>query len=165
MSTINTYKIAGNMAFVSGTYSSLTSGSIVKAKSFLIPANTFGTGDVITIQAGVSRLVNVGNLNVRIYWNETDDLINTPVQISQSAGSVADNFSPHNKTIFITSPTNASSFNFNATVATDFGSTDSQELDLTLFSTSAVNWTVNSYIILAVDSGASFAVRYFRVLK
>ena len=164
MSRINTYTLPGVEGYQSGTYSSFLNGTNLRIKSFFIPAGTFVAGDVITIESIFTRSNNTGNIRCDIYWNETDDVTNTPVLMALATGQVGDNVCNFIRSFAIVSSTNTVSMNStNYNKGTDFSTTDDGSLNLSLSVNTAINWNVDSYIIFTTTNGGT--VRYFRVIK
>lgn len=163
MSKINTYTLPGVVGYRSGTYSTIPGVSLIRLKSFYIPAGTFVAGDVITIEASLSRVGNTGNFVAQIYWNETDDITNTPVLMAQNSSGVGDNFSPISRTFAIVSSTSTVCLSTSYSRPTDLTSTDDQNLNLSLSTFTTINWNIDSYIILASSNAGT--VRYFQIIK
>jgi hypothetical protein len=121
--------------------------------SIFVPANTFKTFDVVKLESFVKKTGTNAVSNVRLYWNNTDDLI-APVQIAEFIGSL--------------STVTAILFVRRLSIMVSDGSGNGTNvllntLDITqdyiqnlagLASTPsslAIDWTIDSYIILAGD--------------
>lgn len=163
MSRINTYSLPGVAGYQTATASSIAGGTLVKYSSFFIPAGTFVAGDVITIEAILTRVSNSGSLGSLIYWNETDDVTTTPVLLAQSSGTIADNVTPLSRSFAIVSSNSTVIMSTTYVRATDFSTTDDSSLNLSLSTISSINWNIDSYIILAGSTTGTS--RYFRVIK
>ena len=163
MSRINTYTLSGVAGYQTTTASFLAGGSLTVCSSFFIPAGTFVAGDVITIEAILTRIGNTGNLTAAIYWNETNDVINSPVLMGQSSSGVSDNVTPLSRSFAIISSTNTVGMSTSYPQPTDLSSTTDQFLNLALSTITSINWNVDSYIILATSQTCTS--RYFRVIK
>jgi hypothetical protein len=163
MSRINTYTLPGVEGYQSGTYSSFLNGTGLRIKSFFIPAGTFVAGDVITIESIFTRSNNTDNIRCDIYWNETDDVTNTPVLMALASNAVGDGVCNLIRSFAIVSSTNTVSMSTSYNKGTDFSATDDGKLNLSLSVNTAINWDVDSYIIFTTPNGGT--VRYFRVIK
>ena len=132
------------------TTSSLTE---VKLGSIFVPANTFKTFDVVKLESFVKKTGTNAVSNVRLYWNNTDDLT-TPIQIAENIGvaatitailfvrrlsiMVSDGSGNGTNVLLNTVDINQDYISAASTVAATPSSL-------------AINWTVDSYIILAGD--------------
>ncbi len=157
MSLINGYTLPGVVGYQYVTSSSTTTGGLLtKLYSIKIPANTVKVGDVITVESLITRSNNTGNIQHRIYWNNSDDITNTPVLIADVSGAVSDNYRPLIRSFAVVSSTSTVHMTPSAmNSTTDLGSTDDGDLAISgsnPFTTSSLDWTVDSWIILASSS-------------
>jgi hypothetical protein len=170
MSLINGYVLPGIVGYQYVTSSITTTGGLMtKLYSIKIPANTVKVGDVITIESLITRGDNSGNIQHSIYWNNSDDITTSPVLIADVAGSTSDNYRPLVRSFAVVSST--STVHMNPSIMnriTDFGSTDDQELTqsggINPFTTSSLDWTVDSWILLA-SSNTNPVGWYLKVTK
>ena len=130
------------------TTSSLTE---VKLGSIFVPANTFKTSDVVKLESFVKKTGTNAVSNVKLYWNNTDDLT-TPVQICQNVVSatvtailfvrrlsiMVSDGSGNGTNVLLNTVNINQDYIVNAALTTTPSSL-------------AINWTVDSYIILAGD--------------
>lgn len=124
-----------------------------KTGSVLIPANTvdgnIATGNAIDIVARAVKTGIAGTLNVRIYINTTDSLSGATLIGSSPTAIAASLYIQISRTAFIGK----------APIGTKFLQAGGQTYDdITNFTGTAetsvaVDWTVNQYIILAVQNG------------
>lgn len=141
---------------VPGSY--INAASSQKITSVFIPANTFVAGDIIHIEYRL-RLTGLttGNLIQYLYWNETDDLT-TPVQLMTRTYSNANVNAVHNRRLSI-SVANGTG---NGSILYGVGNALDSDFAVASFAIStgvALNWTVDSYIIIAGYSGTGTGVR------
>ena len=130
------------------TTSSLTE---VKLGSIFVPANTFKTFDVVKLESFVKKTGTAAVSNVRLYWNNTDDLT-TPVQIAENIGVAATVTAiPFVRRLSIM-VSDGSGNGTNVLLNTvDINQDYINAGPTTTPSSLAINWTVDSYIILAGD--------------
>ena len=131
------------------TTSSLTE---VKLGSIFVPANTFKTFDVVKLESFVRKTGTNAASNVRLYWNNTDDLI-APVQIAENIGVTATATAiPMVRRLSIM-VSDGSGNGTNVLLNTvDVNQDYIQNAALTTTPSSlAIDWTIDSYIILAGD--------------
>lgn len=170
MSLVNGYILPGVVGYqyVTSSFTTNTVGILTKLSSVKIPANTIKVGDVITIESLVTRFNNDSNIANFIYWNDSDDITNSPILIGNAGGFVGDNYRPFLKSIAVISSTSTLHMRSNRTNTTDLGSTDDSQLTLTggldPLTTSSLNWTIDSWIILA-SSNSNPTGWYLRVIK
>lgn len=153
MTKINGFNMYNPFQTISLTTPQSTTSSLTEVKlgSIFVPANTFKTFDVVKLEAFVKKTGTNAVSNVKLYWNNTDDLT-TPVQICQNAGvaatitaillirrlSIMVSDGSGNGTNVLLNTVNVNQDYINAGLTT-------------IPSSLAINWTVDSYIILAGD--------------
>ena len=136
----------------------VNSASSQKITSVFIPANTFTAGDILHIEYRL-RLTGLtsGSLIHYLYWNETDDLT-TPVQLMTRTYNNTNVNAVHNRrlSIAVANGTGNGTILFGVTGALD------SDFAIATFAIStgiALNWTIDSYIIVAGYSGTGTGVR------
>ena len=146
------------VVLTNGTPSSVVNAaSTTKITSVYVPANTFSAGDILHIEWQyrlTGSTTSTGTTN--LYWNETDDLT-TPIQLTTRTLNNTSKFYGQNRrlSIIVADGTgNGSKI---------YGTANQSDSDLTaatfVLSTVALNWTVDSYIILAGFCGTGTGVR------
>ena len=130
------------------TTSSLTE---VKLGSIFVPANTFKTFDVVKLESFVKKTGTNAVSNVKLYWNNTDDLT-TPVQIAEYIGSPSTATAiPIVRRLSIM-VSDGSGNGTNVLLNTVDINQDYINAGLTTTPSSlAINWTIDSYIVVAGD--------------
>ena len=130
------------------TTSSLTE---VKLGSIFVPANTFKTSDVVKLESFVKKTGTNAVSNVKLYWNNTDDLT-TPVQICQNvvSATITAILLIRRLSIMVSDGSGNGTNVLLNTVNVNQDYIYSAALT-TIPSSLAINWTVDSYIILAGD--------------
>ena len=117
------------------------------SKGLLIPANSRVAGDVPQIDCQVAKTGTAGNLQLRFYWNTTNDLSGSPILIGTSANGAA-NWSAMSRLMCIevaagtgngtkVAPTTV-------VLATGWGTATAAPNAL------AIDWTANGYLICAI---------------
>jgi len=153
MTKINGFNMYNPFQTISLTTPQSTTSSLTEVKlgSIFVPANTFKTFDVVKLESFVKKTGTNAVSNVRLYWNNTDDLT-TPVQIAENIGvaatitailfvrrlSIMVSDGSGNGTNVLLNTVDINQDYINA------GST-------TTPSSLAIDWTIDSYIILAGD--------------
>lgn len=136
----------------------VNSVSSQKITSVFIPANTFTDGDILHIEYRLKLTgATSGSLIHYLYWNETDDLT-TPVQLMTRSYANTNVNVVHNRRLSIAVANGTG----NGTIL--YGVTGSLDSDFAIatFAIStgiALNWTIDSYIIVAGYSGTGTGVR------
>ena len=123
----------------------------VKLGSIFVPANTFKTFDVVKLESFVRKTGTNAVSNVRLYWNNTDDLI-APVQIAENIGvSATATAIPMVRRLSIM-VSDGSGNGTNVLLNTvDINQDYINAGSTTTPSSLAIDWTIDSYIILAGD--------------
>jgi hypothetical protein len=131
---------------VTGTTISGPLGTVTTMISLLIPANTFGSGDVFRIVSRSRRVTPQGsNTNIRIVLNTT----NSPTAGSPTilaSGILGSNASPGSiaRTLTINGTETAL-----PTTAIGSATNDDEAFNITYSQVTTIDWTVNQYVILA----------------
>jgi hypothetical protein len=120
-----------------GSYIGATSAT--RLNSVFVPANTFGAGDVITVEFEVQKTATTSTSTFNLYYNTQDNLNSATLLSTRGEGA-----------------TNINIYGYRSIavrVATDFSYFAAAP------STVAVNWTVDSYILLSGFASATDALR------
>jgi len=136
----------------------VNSNSSQKITSVFIPANTFSAGDILSIEYRLKLTgLTSGNLIQYLYWNETDDLT-TPIQLMTRTYANTNINAVHNRrlSIAVSDGSGNGSIMYGVTGALD---SDFAVATFAISSGLALNWTNDSYIILAGYSGTDTGVR------
>jgi hypothetical protein len=114
----------------------------------LIPANTFVAGDVVRITYRTAKTGTANSMTLRIYANTTPDLSGSPILLGshQNLGATSFLVNQMIRHLAIKTANNNTEVYFapGLGVATDYGLYD-------LTSTAAVNWTIQQYIVFALQ--------------
>jgi hypothetical protein len=154
MTKINGFNMYNPFQTISLTTPQSTTSSLTEVKlgSIFVPANTFKTFDVVKLESFVRKTGTNAASNVRLYWNNTDDLI-APVQIAENIGVTATATAiPMVRRLSIM-VSDGSGNGTNVLLNTvDVNQDYIQNAALTTTPSSlAIDWTIDSYIILAGD--------------
>jgi hypothetical protein len=155
MTKINGFNMYNPFQTISLTTPQSTTSSLTEVKlgSILVPANTFKTFDVVKLESFVKKTGTNAVSNVRLYWNNTDDLT-TPVQIAENIGVTATATAiPMVRRLSIM-VSDGSGNGTNVLLNTVDTNQDYIQNVAALASTPsslAIDWTIDSYIILAGD--------------
>jgi hypothetical protein len=135
-----------------------------KITSVYVPANTFSAGDILSIE-WIVRLTGLtsGNFSSNLYWNETDDLT-TPTQLTSRSVANSNIGYKQNRRLSIAVANGTGNGSITYGVGTGLDS-DFAAATFAISSGLALNWTIDSYIILAGFCGVSTGVRteFFKV--
>jgi hypothetical protein len=153
MAKINGFNMYSPFQTISLTTPQSTTSSLTEVKlgSILVPANTFKTFDVVKLESFVKKTGTNAISNVKLYWNNTDDLT-TPVQIAEYVGvpATATAIPIIRRLSIITS--DGSGNGTNVLLNTVDINQDYINAGLTTTPSSlAINWTIDSYIVVAGD--------------
>jgi hypothetical protein len=153
MTKINGFNMYNPFQTISLTTPQSTTSSLAEVKlgSIFVPANTFKTFDVVKLESFVKKTGTNAVSNVRLYWNNTDDLT-TPVQIAENIGVI----STVTAILFVRRlsimASDGSGNGTNVLLNTVDINQDYISAGLTTTPSSlAIDWTIDSYIILAGD--------------
>ena len=153
MAKINGFNMYSPFQTISLTTPQSTTSSLTEVKlgSIFVPANTFKTFDVVKLESFVKKTGTNAVSNVKLYWNDTDDLT-TPVQICQNvvSATITAILLIRRLSIMVSDGSgNGTNVLLNTVnVNQDYIYTAALT---TIPSSLAINWTVDSYIILAGD--------------
>lgn len=170
MTKLNGYNVYSPFKTINITTPQASSSSLseVKLASINIPANTFGVGDVLKIEAAIKKTGSNGLSNFKIYWNSADSISSpTPIQIMQYLNVVGASTNP----IF---------FIRRASIDTADGTGDGTQIHTTteniyqdyirtgsfIPSTLSIDWTIDSWLIISgyVNSSLdSINCQWFRI--
>jgi hypothetical protein len=133
-----------------GTASSGTANTV--SSSVLIPAGRVGAGNVLDCIASIKFTGTAGNRAVRFYVNTTPDLAGSPILVGALtgiAGTVLQVPLQRFLTVKVTNGTGAGTeiMNTGNNVASQYGTSTTAVL------TAAIDWTIDQYIIVAVQAG------------
>jgi hypothetical protein len=135
----------------------VNASSETKIASVYVPANTFTAGDILHIECQYRLTGSTLSTGItRLYWNESDDLT-TPIQLTIRGLNNTTIFYGQNRrlSIEVSNGTGNGSKIYGAANAFD---SDFAAATFVL-STVALNWTVDSYIILAGFCGTGTGIR------
>jgi hypothetical protein len=154
MTKINGFNMYNPFQTISLTTPQSTTSSLTEVKlgSIFVPANTFKTFDVVKLESFVKKTGTNAVSNVRLYWNNTDDLTTT-VRIAENIGVTATATAiPMVRRLSIM-VSDGSGNGTNVLLNTvDVNQDYIQHAALTTTPRSlAIDWTIDSYIILAGD--------------
>ena len=132
-----------------------TSLTEVKLGSILVPANTFKSGDSLKIES-IARKINTNAVsNIRLYWNTSDSISSpTPIRIGENLSIIATATAiPIVRRLgVVTSDGSGSGSSALLNTVDIYADYITSAAGLaTNPSNLALNWTVDSYIILAGD--------------
>jgi hypothetical protein len=130
-----------------------------------VPANTFAVGDIIQIRARISKVGTAGLTTLRVYINTADSLTvpaATLISTSTSAANSQINFGIEKNSVIKSATVTQ---NNSAITSGLFQEPQTSNAALT---NSNIDWTVNQYIIFAIQNGAagdSTVLSYFQITK
>jgi hypothetical protein len=153
MAKINGFNMYSPFQTISLTTPQSTTSSLTEVKlgSILVPANTFKTFDVVKLESFVKKTGTNAISNVKLYWNNTDDLT-TPVQIAEYVGvpATATAIPIIRRLSIITSDGSGNGTNVLLNTVDIYQDYINAGLTTTP-SSLAINWTIDSYIVVAGD--------------
>ena len=156
MAKINGFNMYSPFQTISLTTPQSTTSSLTEVKlgSIFVPANTFKTFDVVKLESFVKKTGTNAVSNVRLYWNTSDSISSpTPIRIAENIGVTAtitailfvrrlsimvSDGSGNGTNVLLNTVDVNQDYIYNAALTT-------------IPSSLAINWTVDSYIILAGD--------------
>jgi len=138
-----------NLTTPQSTTSSLTE---VKLGSILVPANTFSAGDSLKVECFARKQNTNATSNIRVYWNSADSISSpSPIRIGEYLGLGATFTAiPIIRRLGVNT-SNGSGNGTSVLLNTIDVYQDYLNNNTSLPSNLALNWTVDSYIILAGD--------------
>ena len=140
--TINKSTVTDGTPVTGTTVSTLTA-------SVLIPANTVATGDILYVKTRVRKTGTAGTLVTRMYVNTSSAIGGSLVGTSAPAAATSLYFQ-YTRTLAVKSATNTETMAGNGNVNPD----DNTSLSVAV-STNNINWTVNQYLVVAVQNGST----------
>ena len=155
----STYKSVIDTAAVTGTTAN------TKVFGQLVPANTFAVGDIIQIRARISKVGTAGLTTIRVYINTADSLTvpaATLISTSTSAANAQINFGIEKNSVI-----KSATVTQNNSAITS-GLFQEPQTSTAALTNSNIDWTVNQYIIFAIQNGAagdSTVMSYFQITK
>ena len=120
--------------------------AITLMKSILIPANTYTTGDIVTMLNRAIRNTATGSSSNYFYINTIDNLTGASLIGTQTSAAI---FYAMERTLYIKSSTNSETLGSSVNSATSILVTSSS-----IQSNLNINWGVNQYIIAAFQNAA-----------
>jgi len=133
------------------------------SKSLLVPANTLKANSVVMLLARAAKTGNAGTIQLRLYWNTTASLTGAILLATTTANAASSLFSQMSRWIpvEVANGTGNGTRMFTATTfaATDFG------VSTAALSTLALDWTVDSYLICAIQNGSALDSSVCNVLS
>ena len=141
----NLYKDLNNQTAVTGN----TNNN--KVVSVLIPANTITVGSIVNIKVRAGKTGGAGVFTIRIYANTADSIVSpAPTLLMTSATSAIGNtYNSCDRNALVKSSTVTQTAQANASIQTD------ASVGNATLTNSNVDWTVNQYIIFAIQNGSS----------
>ena len=133
-----------------------------KVVSVLIPANTITVGNIIEIKARAGKTGAAGITTLRVYANTADSIVTpAPTLLTTTAlASIATNYIGIDRTAIVKSATITQTAQANASIPTDAA------IGTASLTNSNIDWTVNQYIIFALQNGAagdSTVLSYYQI--
>jgi hypothetical protein len=133
-----------------------------KVVSVLIPANTISVGNIIEIKARAGKTGAAGITTLRVYANTADSIVSpAPTLLTTTAlASIATNYIGIDRTAIVKSATSTQTAQANASIPTDAA------VGTASLTNSNIDWTVNQYIIFALQNGAagdSTVLSYYQI--
>lgn len=162
-----TFNNKGGSTYKSVIDTTPVTGTTTNTKVFaqLVPANTFAIGDIIQIKARLSKVGVAGLMTLRVYVNTADSLtvpaatlISTTVTASNAQLNFAIDKSAAIKSSTVTQ----------TQTATNSALYQDPQTATTALTNSNIDWTVNQYIIFAIQNGAagdSTVMSHFQIIK
>lgn len=141
-----------------GSYFFTSTTSQVVLRSLLIPANTFGPGDIIQIEYFIQKL-QLSNISSWKLWINTSNILTGATQLMIRSGSANLPYKPQDRKIAIRNGNteNCVILNVNQGIDTDYQSAISSTSKVT------IDWSVNQYLIVAMEP-ESGVIEQHRVL-
>jgi hypothetical protein len=150
------YKDLNNQTAVTGTTTN------TKVVSVLIPANTITVGNIIEIKARAGKTGAAGIATLRVYANTADSIVSpAPTLLTTTAlASIATNYIGIDRSAIVKSATITQTAQANASIPSDAA------VGTASLTNSNIDWTVNQYIIFALQNGAagdSTVLSYYQI--
>jgi hypothetical protein len=119
------------------------------SKGLLIPANSRGANDAPQIEVTALKTGGAGNLTIRMYWNTTNDLAGSPILLG-TLGPAGAIYSSMVRVLMIQVANGT--LNATRTLITNATSAVGWAAGSGGHSTVAIDWTINGYLICAVQN-------------
>jgi hypothetical protein len=150
------YKDLNNQTAVTGVTTN------TKVVSVLIPANTITVGNIIEIKARAGKTGAAGIATLRVYANTADSIVSpAPTLLTTTAlASIATNYIGIDRSAIVKSSTITQTAQANASIPSDAA------VGTASLTNSNIDWTVNQYIIFALQNGAagdSTVLSYYQI--
>jgi hypothetical protein len=150
MAKIDGFNVGKKYAVVTSTTptGSVNSTSITLINSLLIPANTFSSGDIVTIETCVTKSAANNAFSFYFYVNTSATLVGATLVATNTSVATATRAAQLYRRLTI----DVAAGTGNATIAVNstFGVRDDISGTYTTgFSTLSINWTVDQYLIVA----------------
>ena len=150
MAKIDGFNVGKKYAVVTSTTptGSVNSTSITLIHSLLIPANTFSSGDIVTIETCVTKSAANNAFSFYFYVNTSATLVGATLVATNTSVATATRAAQLYRRLTI----DVAAGTGNATIAVNstFGVRDDISGTYTTgFSTLSINWTVDQYLIVA----------------
>lgn len=148
-----------------GTASSGTANTV--SSSVLIPAERVVAGNILDCISSFKFAGTSGARNMRMYVNTTPNLMGSPILVGALTNSIASNLQAHLQRFLVVKVTNGTGagteiLNTANNVVSQYG------ISTTAVQTVAINWTINQYIIVAVqaaNAGDSLRSTFLKVRR
>jgi hypothetical protein len=130
------------------------STSSIAVYTQLIPANTYGIGDILRVTYRSRKTGTAGIQIMRIYVNTTADLLGSPILVGQYRGSAVNTILQMLRHLAIKSSTANTEVLSSATTGapTDFA----QDVPSTL----VIDWTATKYFVFALQNASALDTNY-----
>jgi hypothetical protein len=122
--------------------------SITQSLSLFIPAGTFIVGDAFRYTMRVRKTGTAGITTVRAYVNTANNLTGALQLSIASSTSVNHLFAQHKREVWVKSATNTETL-----VST--GNSPSDDVSISNFSNTNINWAVNQWLILTINNASA----------
>lgn len=177
MSKINQYNLPNSEIAASGKFAAdnrivisktdigatSSSTSITALYNIFIPANTFVADDILELKTIISKTGIRGGATIKFYWNEIPNLVETPIQLGTVTypavfgGNAFVTFPMFRRlAISVANGTGRGTiiFNTGTSASNDIHFSFTNQISNNYYSTGgvqniAINWTINSYILVA----------------
>jgi hypothetical protein len=133
------------------------------SKSLLVPANTLKANSIVNLVARAAKTGTAGTIQLRLYWNTTASLTGAILLATTAANAASSLFSQLARWIpvEVANGTGNGTRMFTPTTfaVSDFG------VSTAALSTLALDWTVDSYLICAIQNGSGLDSSVCNVLS
>jgi hypothetical protein len=133
-----------------------------KVVSVLIPANTIIVGNIIEFKTRLGKTGGAGISTLRVYANTADSIVSPAptLLLTTALSSIGQTYMGNDRTAIVKSATNTQTAQANASIPTDAA------IGIASLTNSNIDWTVNQYIIFAIQNGAngdSTVLSYYQI--